>query len=147
MPTPAVEVEGIAEARSAFRRAAGSTKNLSKAHREVARVVQNESRSRAGSGTRQQVRAAKVLLAKGTSTAADLAIRNTGRVPFGLGAFLGGKRRQFPEWVGNRWDILSGGGPYIVGEAIRGELPEILETFEKEIGAALSEAGLDNTIT
>jgi hypothetical protein len=147
MPEPAVHVEGIAEARAAFRRATGTTKDLSKAHREVSRVVQRSSRSQAKGGTRQQARAAAVLLAKGSSTAADLAIRNTGRVPFGLGAFLGGKRPQFPEWVGNRWDILSGGGPYIVGDAIRGDMPEILETFEQQVAEALRSAGLETTIT
>ena len=149
MPAPAVEVDGIRDVRRAFRRATGSTRDLGKAHKKVGKVVELESKRRAKSvGTRQQAKAARALLARGTGTTAELSIRNTKAVPFGLGAFMGGHRPQFPPWVGARWDILQPGqGPYVIGEAIRGELPEILTVFEAEVGAALTAAGLDVTLS
>lgn len=119
MPDPAVRVDGARELSRKFRAATGSTKDLSKAHREVGRLVTDRSKSGASGGTRQQARAASVLLGKGTSTEASVAIRNTGRIPYGLGAFLGAKQyRQFPPWVGNTWDLANGEGPYVVAPAV-----------------------------
>ncbi len=144
----AFDIEGANEVRRAFRRAAGNTKDLRAAHKRVAKVVEQSSKSRAKSATRQQARAQKALLGKATAKSADLAIRNMASMPFGLGAFLGAKRyRQFPDWVGNRWDLLAGIGPYVIAEAIRDDRDEILTTFEEEIGAALRAAGLDVEIT
>lgn len=147
MPSPAVRVDGATELRQKFRSATGNTKDLRAAYRRVAKVVEGESRSRAPGGTRQQGAAAKVLLGRGTSSAAQLAIRNTATIPFGLGAFLGARRwQQFPDWVGNDWDLLAGDGPYVIAEAMRDEREQILETFEEEIGAALRAAGLEVTV-
>lgn len=144
----AFDVDGANEVRAAFRRAAGNTKDLRAAHKRVAKVVETASKSRAKGGTAQQSRAQKVLLAKSTAKTADLAIRNLASMPFGLGAFLGARRyRQFPEWVGNRWDLLAGVGPYVIAEAIRDDRDEILTTFEEEIRGALERAGLDVQFT
>lgn len=142
---PAFVTEGIVELRAQLREVAGTDKDLRTAHRRVSKVVESASRSRSGGGTRQQARAASTLLGKGSATGADLAMRNTSRVPFGLGAFLGGKRAQFPEWVGARWDVLAGGGPYVIGDAIRAERQAIETTFADEVLAVIAQAGLEVT--
>lgn len=143
MVTPAVRVEGLTEVRSALKRAAGTTRELSKAHRKVAKLVEGESKAQAPRGTRQQARAAQVLLGKGTVREATLAIRNTKRVPFGKGAFLGGKRPQFPPpWVGNNWNVLEGSGPYVIRDAMRSRRTDILDSFEENVLDALRAAGL-----
>jgi hypothetical protein len=139
---PHIEVDGLAEVRRALKAAKGSTKDLRQAHRRVAKVAETGSRRDARSGIPQQRRAAKVLLAKGSTQGADLAIRNTSAVPFGLGAFLGGHRPQFPPWVGNRWDVLAGDGPYVIAEAIQRDRDDILAAFDEEMGQLLEAAGL-----
>lgn len=86
------------------------------------------------------------MLGKGTAGAAVLALRNTGSIPYGIGAYMGAKAyRQFPDWVGNNWDLAAGTGPYVVAEAISENLDEILELFETEIRDAIQSAGLDLT--
>jgi hypothetical protein len=140
---PAFVTEGVPELRARLKAVAGTDKDLRNAHRRVSKVVESSSRSRASAGTRQQARAASSLLGKGDARGAALAMRNTTRVPFGLGAFLGGKRPQFPPWVGARWDVLAGGGPYVIGEAIRADRAQIEQSFVDEILAVIAQAGLD----
>jgi hypothetical protein len=147
MPGPAVRVEGAKELSRAFRKATGTTRNLSRAHREVGRLVADRSKDRAASSAPQQRKAAAALLGKGTSREAQLSIRNTGRLPFGIGAFMGALQyRQFPAWVGNSWDIAVAGGPYVIGEAVRANMVEIVDEFERNLGHAIREAGLDARI-
>jgi len=143
MPGPAVRVDGVDEVRRSLKAAGAKSSTLSKAHRRVGKLVEGESRRGAGGGTPQQRSAAKVLLGKGTAREAALAIRNTNKVPYGLGAFLGGKRPQFPDWVGNRWDILGGSGPYVIADAMRSNRDEILEEYESAVLDAFRAAGLD----
>lgn len=144
MPDPALRVEGARELSRAFRQATGTTRDLSRAYREVGRLATDRSKREAINAAPQQRKAAAALLGKGTSTQASVAVRNTGRIPFGLGAFMGALQyRQFPPWVGNSWDIMAGGGPYVIGEAVRGAMPEIVDEFEWAIGHAIRQAGLD----
>lgn len=143
MPEPAVNVVGAKELARDFRKATGSTRDLSRAHREVGRLATDRSKGRAASAAPQQQKAARALLGKGTSSEASVAVRNMGSVPFGIGAFMGAiQYRQFPPWVGNSWDIEAGEGPYVIAEAIASGMPEILETFEAAIGHAITGAGL-----
>lgn len=142
---PAFVTEGIPELRTRLKAVAGTDKDLRGAHRRVSKVVESGSRARAGSGTRQQARAASTLLGKGDAKGASLAMRNTSRVPFGLGAFLGGKRPQFPEWVGSRWDVQAGGGPYVIGDTIRGDRLAIETSFADEILRVIEQAGIEVT--
>jgi len=145
---PAIRVEGLDETRRALRKAGATsaTKAIRAAHKTTAKLVEGESRSRASGATRQQARAARSMLGKGTAGAAVLALRNTGSIPYGIGAYMGAKAyRQFPDWVGNNWDLAAGTGPYVVAEAISENLDEILELFETEIRDAIQSAGLDVT--
>jgi hypothetical protein len=141
---PAFEVEGARQIAHAFRSTAGSTKDLSAAHRKVAKVVEGGSRRGAASGRPQQRAAGRTLAARGSQASADLALRNTSAVPFGLGAFLGSHRPQFPglPWVGNRWDILAGDGPHVIADAIRRDAEDIRQTFADEVLALLKSHGI-----
>lgn len=133
MPGAAIRVEGLADVRRSLKAAGAKSSDLSKAHRRVAKLVESESRQRAPGGTPQQRAAAKVLLGRGTSREARLAIRNTTRIPFGKGAFLGGKRPQFDRWVGNNWDVLAGRGPYVIADAMRRRQTDIVDEFEAAV--------------
>ena len=144
MVDPAIRVEGARELARAFRKATGSSRELSRAHREVGRLATDKSKHAAISARPQQQRAAAALLGKGTAKEASIAVRNTGRVPFGIGAFMGALQyRQFPPWVGNSWDITAGEGPYVIAEAVAAAMPEIVEEFEWAIGHAIRQAGLE----
>jgi len=133
----------MAELRAGLKAVSGSTKDLRTAHRRIGKIVEQGSRAGAASGTAQQQRAASTLLAAGSVKGAELAIRNTSKVPFGLGAFLGGKRPQFPEWVGNRWDVLAGDGPYVIAQQIRTREPEIRDAFTEEVLTLFALIGLE----
>jgi hypothetical protein len=145
MPGPAVRVDGAKELSRAFRRATGTTRDLSRAYREVARFVTDASKREAINSAPQQRKAAAALLGQGTSREARVGVRNTSRVPFGIGAFMGALQyRQFPPWVGNTWDIMAPGeGPYVIGEAVRANRQDILDEFEHVIGHAIRTAGLE----
>jgi len=138
-----VRVEGIRELRSALRRmgTTGANKALRGAHKSVAKMVEGESR---GQGTAQQVKASRAILGKGDTDAALIAIRNLASVPFGLGAFMGALQyKQFPEWVGNQWDLEAGEGPYVIAPIIASRRPDIIEEFERQMRSAAESLGLD----
>jgi len=140
-----VEVDGLKEARRAFRDAEGQARDLSAAHRRVAQAAAERIRARAATGTRQQAAAAKVIKGRGTASGADVAVTNTAAVPFGKGAFFGSLRwEQFPMWVGNTWDISEGDGPYIITEVLNSptEFEQLSLMFLEEFAAALATAGL-----
>ena len=109
-------VEGVDELRRSLKAVDGGVKQLRKANKDVAKAVEGRSRSRSGSGTAQQAKAAKALLGTGEASRAVLKIRNLGSVPFGIGAFMGALAwKQFPPWVGNNWTLgQPGEGPYVL---------------------------------
>ena len=132
----------------------GSNKALKQAHTNVANLVKAESQGR---GTRQQVRAARALVGKGTARNAFVAIRNR-PVPFGIGAFMGAQgrfgwysagryrdsdARQFPEWVGNTWDLENGVGPYVIADVIKEQREDIFDAFMDEMRKAAVSLGLE----
>lgn len=142
----AIQVDGLNETRKAFRDAGGKTRDLSAAHRKVARLATERTKARAATGTRQQAAAAKALIGRGSASGADIAVRNTAAVPFGAGAFFGALRwQQFPAWVGNTWDLESGSGPYVIRDVLndRTNLDDFQDTFLEEFGSALAAIGLD----
>jgi len=133
----------------------GQKKALKEAHVNVADLVTDRSKHR---GTRQQVAAAKAMIPDGTTTMARIRIKNTPAVPFAIGAFMGakgrfgwyGKRRyrnsdprQFPEWVGNNWDLANGIGPYVIAEVVQENSEDILQAFVDEMRKAAHRLGLD----
>ena len=143
MPDGRIEVEGIRELRTKMRKMGveGSNKALRTAHKNVAKLVEGRSRGR---GTAQQVKAAKAILGKGMTDQSIIAIRNLASVPFGIGAFMGAKQyKQFPEWVGNDWNLEAGTGPYVIAEVIASGRTDIIEAFVEEMRSAAEALGLD----
>ena len=143
MPDGRIEVEGIRELRSKMRSMGveGSNKALREAHKNVAKLVEGRSRGR---GTAQQVKAAKAILGRGRNVEALIAIRNLASVPFGIGAFMGAKQfQQFPEWVGNNWNLEAGTGPYVIAEVIASGRTDIIQAFVEEMRSAAEALGLD----
>lgn len=138
-----IRVEGIKELRSKMRKMGveGSNNALRKAHKNVSKIVEGRSRGR---GTRQQVKAARAILGAGTTAEALIKIRNLNAVPFGIGAFMGAKQYgQFPEWVGNNWNLEAGTGPYVIADVISSGRTDIIEAFTEEMRNAAEALGLD----
>jgi hypothetical protein len=143
VPDGRIEVEGIRELRNKMRKMGveGSNKALRTAHKNVAKLVEGRSRGR---GTAQQVKAAKAILGKGETAESIIKIRNLASVPFGIGAFMGAKQyKQFPEWVGNDWNLEAGTGPYVIAEVIASGRTDIIEAFVEEMRSAAEALGLD----
>lgn len=144
MIEPAITIEGADEIRKSFKAAGGATKDLSKAHRLVSKIVERKGRTNAKSASRQQAKAATVLLGKGSAGAAAIAIRATSKAPYGIGAFMGARRfRQFPAWVGEGWDVMAGDGPYVVAPTIADNRDEILNQFSESVGEVMKSVGLE----
>jgi hypothetical protein len=141
---PAVVVENEADVRRMFKALGGAGKELSKANRKVAKKVETGTRGRAGSGSAQESSAAKALAARATQSAAELAIRNSASVPYGVGAFMGALRYpQFPKWVGSSWDLAAGTGPYAISDYFGGGgVDEVKDEYVKQIAEVLAGAGL-----
>ena len=73
-----------------------------------------------------------------------MAIRNMASMPFGIGSFMGSVRyKQFPEWVGNTWNLEAGQGPYVIAPTIASNLDEIMDIFIDMLQVAAESLGLD----
>ena len=136
-------VEGVDELRRSLKAVDGGVKQLRKANKDVAKAVEGRSRSRSGSGTAQQAKAAKALLGTGEASRAVLKIRNLGSVPFGIGAVMGALAwKQFPPWVGNNWTLgQPGEGPYVLRDVFDKDFDEVVvEPYMQELQALFAAA-------
>lgn len=141
---PVIQVENEAQVRRTFKALGGAGKDLTKANRQVAKLVQTLSRSEAsGSSDPEQSSAVAAISARATQSAAQLQI-SSASVPWALGAFMGSKQYpQFLPWIGNNWDLAQGTGPYSIRFAFGGSGIEAIKTaYEKTIGDTLRAAGL-----
>lgn len=123
----AIEIKGLKEFRSGLRKAGhGWPRVLAQVNRDVARFVERKSK---GSGlTAQQAKAAGAVKGRGTQREAKITIGNS--PPFAIGAFMGALQyAQFPEWVGNSWDVGGAGGPYAINPAIRESKDDIVNAY------------------
>lgn len=108
---------------------AGWPKQLNRINRKVADFVASEAQGR--TETAQQAKAARAIQGKGTVRQA--AIRISSAPPFAAGAFFGAKQyKQFPEWVGNTWEVGGSGGPYALNPAIRDNKEKIADMYADE---------------
>lgn len=136
-------VEGVDELRRSLKAVDGGVKQLRKANKDVAKAVEGRSRSRSGSGTAQQAKAAKALLGTGEASRAVIKIRDLGSVPFGIGAFMGALAwKQFPPWVGNNWTLgQPGEGPYVLRDVFDKDFDEVVvEPYMQELQALFAAA-------
>ncbi len=141
-----VEIKGLKEMRSALRRAGpGWTGALRDVNKNIANFVAN--RAQGMGETKQQTVASRktrggyppvqAINGKGTVRGASISLKNH---PYAAGALFGGYAKQFPEWVGNTWEVGGSGGPAAINPAIRTSKDEIdtayLDAFQRLYRAA-----------
>ena len=156
MPQPGIEIYGARELRSAMRRMGveGQREALKEAHTSVADLVVDKSQRR---GDPVQKVTADGLIPSGTTTKAQVRLKNTAANPFLVRAFMGSKKRtgwysdgryansapQWLEWVGNNWNLEAGTGPYVIAEVVHDEYSNILDTYMDEMRKAANRVGLN----
>lgn len=147
----AIQVQGLSEFRKELK-ALGKEwpKQLTKVHKEVAKLATDAARSAAAGGTRQQRAAATGLRARATVAGATVGVNAGARTPFANVAFWGMKGRsgwyaneahkgtpgkpQGPPWIGNTWQVgVAGQGPYAINAAIAKVAPQLLEELGKGV--------------
>ena len=132
-----ISVEGLAEFRKALRNLGPEyAKELTKLHREVAKMVSDAARATIGP------RVATAIRPQASAVSAKVSTQPTGKAQDALVRIWGAKARtgwyarrqysgstpQHPKWVGNQWDPGEFGGmPYHVGPAINSQVDEIEE--------------------
>lgn len=156
MPAGGIDIYGARELRAAMRRMGveGQREALKEAHMAVADLVYDKSQRR---GEPQQTNMADGMIPSGTTTKAQIRLKSTAGNPYLLAAFMGAKRRtgwfakarygdspkrQFPEWVGNNWNLEAGIGPYVIADVVRDEFDNILDTYMHEMRRAAAKVGL-----
>lgn len=122
-----VRFEGFDEFRRLLRAAEGNWDGaLREANRQIGMGVAGKARGMTDS--RQQAAAAGAIVGRGDRRGAKIAV--TRSPAFAQGAFYGAKQYpQFPEWVGNTWEVGGSGGPHAVNPAIRSNLPDIIDAY------------------
>lgn len=156
MPEPALKIYGARETRNTLRKmqVEGAGKALRESHKKIAKFLEGRTR---GKGNAQQRKEQRGLLGKGTQRQSVLSIKNTAAAPFALAAYMGTKKqtgwyararynnstgKQFPEWVGNNWDLLNGVGPYVIADQIQTDRQELLDMYFEEMRTTANALGL-----
>lgn len=121
--------------RNALRRAGPGWTNIQKAvNKDIATYI--ERKAQMMGETKQQVVPSKktpvpppirVIKGQGTIRAAKVFIPPSH--PYAAGALFGGYRPQFPEWVGNTWEVGGAGGPAAINPAIRESKDDIVQAY------------------
>lgn len=122
-----IEIKGLKEWRRDLRKCgAGWTRHLAALNRGIAKFVEGEAK---GNWFRPvQVEAERAVRGVGTVQGARIGVGTS--PPFAQGAVWGAKQyKQFPEWVGNNWEVGGAGGPYGINMAIRENKDEITESY------------------
>ncbi len=164
MPDSGLVVKGMKEFRQGLRAAAGPemTKWIAKANKAVATDVLGKIKTRAQQTFQPSSRAARAITARGSQTAARIAM-SPARDPRVLGSefgtlvhYVGGrgiaaasmKRRVFPPWSGNQWtpgEAPAQGVGYAVHPVLREQQEQItaeyLTYIEKALWKAFDEMG------
>ena len=128
MPGVAVEIQGLRQFQAGLRKAgSGWPKVLAGVNRDIAKHIEGKAK---GSylESAQQVKAERAISGRGTTRESKIVIG--GSPPFALGAFMGALQyRQFPQWVGNNWEVGGAGGPGAVNPAIRDSKEDIVDAY------------------
>lgn len=111
-------------------------RKLGQVNKSAAQPIAQDAQNRAR--TPQQAHFASGIKAKGS--ASEVAI-SVGGAPGTVGAFFGAKRwKQFPEWVGNDWEVGGTDGPHAVNPAIHDALPKLMDDYGQAVVDVWSEA-------
>ena len=110
-----------------------------------ANIARRKAQAKARAMGGVQAHAAGGIQAFGTQTRAGLRFSTSKKYAMAAGAFFGSKRfRQFPAWVGNRYEMPwpagindqgPGRGPYAINPALAAKADE----FHERVGDALEE--------
>lgn len=122
-----IEFEGVDEFRRLLSAATGKWDNvLRESNRQISQGLARKMRE--ATETRQQARAVKAIAPRGDRRGAVIVLNK--KPPFAAGAFYGALQyRQFPEWVGNSWEVGGSGGPAAINPTIRDNLGEIVDAY------------------
>lgn len=123
----------------------GLPRAVSAAHRSIATVIRDESRSEADSLGGVHAKSAPAISSTGQQRKAAIRIDGD-RFPFALGAEFGAKRyAQFPEWRGNQWQPEGDSGVgYMVHPTIRNARDDIVEIYDLELIGKLAARSFPN---
>lgn len=131
-------------------------KRLTTANKKGAEVITERAQAKLRAGTPGQARAARAIKPRSAQSGIGFRIANSGQVPDALARIWGAKRRagwygarryrsssgrQFPQWVGNGWEVGGQGGPYGLNPAIRESLDEVLDIWGEEVGEIIEDIG------
>lgn len=142
-----VEFRGMRDFRRELRQVeAKLPREVGRALRSAVReIVLPEAQAKARAMGGVQAHAAGGIQAFGTQTRAGLRFSTSKKYAMAAGAFFGSKRfRQFPAWVGNRYEMPwpagindqgPGRGPYAINPALASKADE----FHERVGDALEE--------
>jgi hypothetical protein len=141
VPDRAIEVVGLNDFRKELRNLGGRwPRELAKAHRDLAKSVASEARRFAVGTGPMQAHFAGRIYGTGSAQRASIAVRSDANA-----AFWGAKKHtgwyatkpgppQFPEWVGNNWDVgVPGQGPLAINPTIFHEMDNITERYAELI--------------
>ena len=122
-----IEFEGVDEFRRLLSAATGKWDNvLRESNRQISQGLARKMRG--ATETRQQARAVKAIAPRGDRRGAVIVLNK--KPPFAAGAFYGALQyRQFPEWVGNSWEVGGSGGPYAINPTIRDSMSDIIDAY------------------
>lgn len=127
-------------------------RKLGTVNQAAAQLIVSEVQSRAND--RQRSRAAGQIKPSAQQSGIALRIASGGSVPYALAAFFGMDRhvgwyakrrfanssgRQFDRWVGNSWEPGGAGGPYVLNDAVRARLDDVVKQWAEGIDALAAE--------
>jgi hypothetical protein len=149
-----VKIIGLKEFRAALKALDSQwPKELTKANKTIAQRIATEAQGDAGRYGRMTAASARSIRGTASQTAAKIAFG--GSPPFALAGIMGAKRHsgwyatrghnrshtpQFPEWVGNAWEVGGSGGPRGVNDAIRQNRDRIVDWYGVTLGELASRA-------
>ena len=145
------QFEGINELRRELKATGGQwPKELAKTHRVLAREVTGEAQKFARGYGGVTGHFAGKITGSGSPNHAAIGVRSPGAAGiWGTKAHTGWFRRpQFdnspkgnqPQWVGSSWSAGGDGGPYGINDAIRHDMPKIVDRYGELIDALTERA-------
>lgn len=146
MAAKLANLEGAEELRRALKATGGEwPKELAKTHRVLAREVTGEARKFATASGPVQRHFANRITGTATANQASVGVRAPGGAGiwgmkrhtgwYGKPQYDDSPRGNQPPWVGNSWAAGGDGGPYGINDAIRHDMPKIIDRYADLINA------------
>lgn len=144
MGKPLVRIDGASEVSKAFRAAGGKVRDLSGAHRAIARMLLPDAKTGAPRGPTGKLAGSH--RARGTRSVASIAAGSS-RVPYAAVIHWGNpSAKTYPSTRGKGLRSTGTLGPIAPNpwlyKALAGKRDEIVDAYEANVGAVLRAAGL-----